>query len=224
MDAANQVDRIPPEFQEYFKDPLIELNPTDSKELWLIQWPSNQAPDFDGQELSLKLHHNGLLGSFEGSSGRSYDVVNFKAQDPNATVFLSSASESKIVGKISRRVQLVHYPDPSELEKQNTNKQKQMYQKSFATSLTNSSHHRASPSKSARTKSSHSVGTSMHNSRSKSSLSEVGEPSKPAKKRHVEEPTVSREQSTQDSGRGNSAVTSTGSVQHSNERKSKKKK
>ncbi|KAE9454821.1 hypothetical protein C3L33_13289, partial [Rhododendron williamsianum] len=86
MDAANQVDQIPPpEFHEYVKDPLIELSPTDSKELWLIQWPMNQlslfsslldlflalqAPDFDGQELTLKLHHDGLLGSFEGSSGK----------------------------------------------------------------------------------------------------------------------------------------------------------
>ncbi|KAG5520504.1 hypothetical protein RHGRI_033176 [Rhododendron griersonianum] len=71
MDAANQVDHIPPpEFHEYVKDPLIELSPTDSKELWLIQWPMNQAPDFDGQELTLKLHRDGLLGSFEGSSGK----------------------------------------------------------------------------------------------------------------------------------------------------------
>lgn len=31
--------------------------------------------------------------------GKSYDVVNFNAQDPDATVFLSSASESKI-GKL----------------------------------------------------------------------------------------------------------------------------
>ncbi|XP_057506459.1 mediator-associated protein 2-like [Actinidia eriantha] len=98
MDAVDEVGyRAPPEFQEDVKDPLIELSLSDSTELWLIQWKINQASNFDVQELSLKLHRDGLLGSFEGSSGKSYDVVSFKAQDPNATVFLSSASESKIV-------------------------------------------------------------------------------------------------------------------------------
>lgn len=29
-----------------------------------------QHPDFDGQELSLKLHQDGQLGKFEGSSGK----------------------------------------------------------------------------------------------------------------------------------------------------------
>lgn len=32
--------------------------------LWLLQ-----NPDFDGQEVSLKLHRDGRLASFEGSSG-----------------------------------------------------------------------------------------------------------------------------------------------------------
>lgn len=56
MDAANQVDHIPPpEFHEYVKDPLIELSPTDSKELWLIQWPMNQVRFFGSFCLSLPL-------------------------------------------------------------------------------------------------------------------------------------------------------------------------
>ncbi|KAG0495577.1 hypothetical protein HPP92_000268 [Vanilla planifolia] len=35
---------------------------------------------------------------------------------PDATVFLPSSSDSKIVGKISRRVCLVRYPEPGEFE------------------------------------------------------------------------------------------------------------
>ncbi|GMP57418.1 hypothetical protein CsSME_00021526 [Camellia sinensis var. sinensis] len=206
MDAADEVGNRPAtEFQEDVKDPLIDLSLTDSNELWLIQWPINQAPGFDGQELSLKLHHDGLLGSFEGSSGKSYDVVSFNAQVPNATVFLSSASESKIVGKISRRVSLVHYPEPSELQKQNTNHQKQITRP-------------RSP------KSAGSNAASMHSSKYLSSLSEVGEPSKPSQSRHIEEPTRSMDQSTQDSGHGHSVVTSSGSLEQSNDRKSRKKK
>ncbi|XP_028057581.1 mediator-associated protein 2-like isoform X2 [Camellia sinensis] len=228
MDAADEVGNRPAtEFQEDVKDPLIDLSLTDSNELWLIQWPINQAPGFDGQELSLKLHHDGLLGSFEGSSGKSYDVVSFNAQVPNATVFLSSASESKIVGKISRRVSLVHYPEPSELQKQNTNHQKQMYQRSSGTSLTNSSHHFATQTQSTRPRSPKSAGSnaaSMHSSKYLSSLSEVGEPSKPSQSRHIEEPTRSMDQSTQDSGHGHSVVTSSGSLEQSNDRKSRKKK
>ncbi|KAL7241372.1 hypothetical protein ACSBR2_006896 [Camellia fascicularis] len=111
-------------------------------------------------------------------AGKSYDVVSFNAQVPNATVFLSSASESKIVGKISRRVTLVHYPEPSELQKQNTNHQKQMYQRSSGTSLTNSSHHFATQTQSTRPRSSKSAGSNaalMHSSKYLSSLSEVGE-------------------------------------------------
>ncbi|KAL6969187.1 hypothetical protein U1Q18_028910 [Sarracenia purpurea var. burkii] len=226
MDTANDAGSgPPPEFQEDVKDPLIELSLKDSTELWLIQWPINQAPDFDGQELSLKLHHNGMLGSFEGSSGKWYDVVNFDAQDPNATVFLSSGSESKIVGKISRRVSLVHYPEPRELEKQKINNQRHMYQRSFGTSLTNSTHHLATSSNVIRPRNSHSDvsnAASTHSRRYKSSLSVAEEPSKPSKRKYVEEPPRSMEQSTQHSGRGPSVVTSSGSLEHSNERISKK--
>lgn len=32
-----------PDFQQSAKDPLVDLNLTDSSELWLIQWPLNQV-------------------------------------------------------------------------------------------------------------------------------------------------------------------------------------
>lgn len=114
-------DRYKPgvDFEEDTKDPLLDISLTDSTELWLIQWPINQLQpaDFHGKELKLKLHHDGELGSLESSSGKSYDVISFAAQEPDATVFLPSASESKVAGKISRRVCLVRYPEPSEFEK-----------------------------------------------------------------------------------------------------------
>ncbi|KAI4389868.1 hypothetical protein MLD38_002042 [Melastoma candidum] len=107
-----------PNFEENAKEALIDLDVTDSTELWLIQWPSNLVPDFDGKEVTLKLRHNGKLGTLEGSSGKEYELVSNAAQDSDATVFVPSVSSSKIVGKISRRVSLVHYPEPEELEKQ----------------------------------------------------------------------------------------------------------
>ena len=129
---------------------------------------------------------------------------------------------SLTVGKISRCVSLVHYPEPSELEKQNINNQRRMYQRSTGTSLTSSSRHRA-PSRSIWPSSSNAA--SKHSNKSKSSLSEAGEASKPPKRSRIEEPARSMEQqSTQDSGRGHSTVTSSGSLWHSDDRKPKKKK
>ncbi|KAF3450926.1 hypothetical protein FNV43_RR07015 [Rhamnella rubrinervis] len=210
--------RPPPEFLEDSKEPLLDLSLTDSTELWLIQWPKKHNPDFDGQEVSLKLHRDGKLASFEGSSGRKYDVVSFAAQEPNATVFVSSTSGTKVVGKISRRVSLVHYPQPDEVEKVNTSNWKQLYQNS-GTNLTTKSSRRSTPMRSGTPAQSgwqrhQSVSgratPSSPSSRQKSTLSEVGEPSKPANnKRRVPERTRSINQSGQDSGgRGHSAVTS----------------
>ncbi|CAK9171507.1 unnamed protein product [Ilex paraguariensis] len=97
MDGTEELAyKPPPEFQEDTKESLVDLNLTDSTELWLIQWPINHPPDFDDQEVSLNLHQNGLLGTFAGSSGKSYDVVSFTAQTPDATVFLPSSTDSKI--------------------------------------------------------------------------------------------------------------------------------
>ncbi|XP_073006909.1 uncharacterized protein [Typha latifolia] len=119
MDISEKRYKPGPYFEEDAKAPLLDISLTESKELWLIQWPFNQlqAADFHGKELSLKLHGDGQLGSFDSSTGKSYEVVSFAAQEPNATVFVSSESESKVVGKISRRICLVHYPEPKELEK-----------------------------------------------------------------------------------------------------------
>ncbi|KAF8403769.1 hypothetical protein HHK36_011874 [Tetracentron sinense] len=221
----------PPEFEEDAKDPLVEISLMDSSELWLIQWPINQAPDFNRQELSLKLHRDGQLGSFEGLSGKKYDVVSFAAQEPDATVFLSSGSKTKVVGKISRRVSLVHYPEPSELEKPNSNHPSRMYQRSTGTSYTNTSHIFATPTKGIKQRSAHSasrmshgITTSNNISRKRNSLSEIGEPSKHHKQRDADEPIMSMDQSTQNSGReGRSDFTSSGSFEHSHKRKSKKK-
>jgi len=109
-----------PAFHESVEKDMLEISPSDSTELWLIQWPINHVDpsDFNGKEVSLKLHHDGNLGNLECSSGKSYELVSFAAQQPDATVFVPSGSEMKAVGKISRRVCLVRYPEPQELEKE----------------------------------------------------------------------------------------------------------
>nr|GMD35230.1 mediator-associated protein 2-like [Ipomoea batatas] len=218
MDVAKELGYKPPsDFVEDKRDPLVELKLTDSTELWLIQWPINHSSDFDGQ-VSLKLDNDGHLGSFESSSGKSYDVFNLKAQDPVGTVFLSSASEAKAVGKISRHVSFIHYPEPSEFQKNNKMSLKEIAQRSSTmtkTSATKSSRHKNSQSTSIYT-------TNAPSSQQKSSKSKLGEPSKTPKKRSGGEPTKSIDQSLQDSGRGNSGVTTSGSAGHSQERKAKK--
>ncbi|XP_015086394.1 mediator-associated protein 2-like [Solanum pennellii] len=210
MDAPNELSYKPPsEFEEVKKDSLVNLNISDSTELWLIQWPFNQHPGLDGQEVSLKLHHDGHMGSFEDSSGKSYEVVSCRAQDPDAMVFLSSDSEPKIAGKISRRVSLVHYPEPSELKPNSINLKQMMAQRSSGTTLTNSSRRFATPSQSTRTR----------------SIMRSGSSSKSTKRKHSDGgPAKSNNQSVQDSGKsGRSALTSSGSFDHSQDQKSKKK-
>uniref|UniRef100_A0A0E0ELL7 Mediator-associated protein 2 n=2 Tax=Oryza meridionalis TaxID=40149 RepID=A0A0E0ELL7_9ORYZ len=98
-----------PAFEENSEEAMLDISQTESTELWLIQWPLNQldVSDFHGQELTLKLHRDGKLSSLESSSGKSYDLVSFAAQQPDATVFLPSGPEAKAV----------RYPDPEELEK-----------------------------------------------------------------------------------------------------------
>ncbi|KAL3327540.1 hypothetical protein AABB24_035292 [Solanum stoloniferum] len=210
MDAPNELRYKPPsEFEEVKKDSLVNLNITDSTELWLIQWPFNQHPGLDGQEVSLKLHHDGNMGSFEDLSGKSYEVVSCRAQDPDAVVFLSSESEPKIAGKISRRVSLIHYPEPSELKQNSINLKQMMAQRSSGTTLTNSSRRFATPSQSTRTR----------------SIMQSGSSSKSTKRKHSDSgPAKSNNQSVQDSGKsGRSALTSSGSFDHSQDQKSKKK-
>ncbi|CAI9272867.1 unnamed protein product [Lactuca saligna] len=197
-DTSQSEFKPPPEFQDDARAPIVEPNASDSTELWLIQWPKDQVPDFDGQQISLNLNNDdGQLGSFEASSGKSYDVVSLAAQEPKAMVFISSATDSKIVGKITRRVSFVRYLEADEVPKDDTKKLKQMYERSNATSLTNSGHQFSTPAKSTRTKGTHSSGH-------RSSLSEE-------KKHRSNSKDLNSSMSLQDSD-------------HSQEKKSKKRK
>ncbi|CAL5195459.1 unnamed protein product [Lathyrus oleraceus] len=142
------------EFKQDVKEALVDLNLTESSELWLLKLPfsNDLLADIDGQELSVKLDKDGTLASFEGASGKAYDFVSFASMEPDETVFVSSATESKIAGKISRRVSVVHYHDPKELEKISTTDAKKALLNSIAATPGNFS--RTSASKSSRLKSS----------------------------------------------------------------------
>ncbi|GAU30776.1 hypothetical protein TSUD_355020 [Trifolium subterraneum] len=99
---------------------LVDINLNQNTELWLLNWPLSKndvLADINGKELSLKLDKSGALASFEGTSGKAYEFVSHAFVEPEETVFISSPTETKIAGKISRRVSVVHYPDPKELEK-----------------------------------------------------------------------------------------------------------
>lgn len=210
----------PPEFVEDAKEALVDLDTSDSTELWLIQWPNDMPVDFDGQELTLKLHRDGKLGTFEGSSGKEYDVVSYAAQKPDATVFMSSSSGSRIVGKVSRRVSLVHYPDPNELEKLTSDNSKPLYQKPFGTSVTSTSHPFSSVTPNSKMRSSRASrgnAASTRSSRQKSGISYAGETSKPHKRiRHHESiDSLGLRNSAQDSGRGRSCATTAEFSEHS---------
>ncbi|XP_077229155.1 uncharacterized protein LOC143862046 [Tasmannia lanceolata] len=246
MDASEDGYKPPSEFQEDTKEPLVEISLTGSTELWLIQWPINhlEPKDFEGKELSLKLHHDGRLGSFESSSGKSYDLVSFAAQAPDATVFLSSSSKSKVVGKISRRVCLVHYPEPTNLEKPSSTHPNRSSQRSAGSSRMDMSHHSATPAgsgwaRSSQTTSGPSRGLTTPTRSSKQRDSgmisgtsfESVEPSKNSKKRHVERP-PSPDESARSMGRstgdsigweGRSSISSPGSSKHSHRAKSKRR-
>ncbi|KAL6504870.1 hypothetical protein OROHE_023628 [Orobanche hederae] len=188
MNASVETSYQPPEdFVEDKRDPLVDLDITDSTELWLIQWPINQPPDFDGRQVSLNLNGDGHIGTLEGASGKSYNVVSHKFQGPEAAVFLTSTSEAKIAGKIARRVSLIRYPEPSELQSRNSFNLSYSQRSSGATSSI-SGHRGVRPTKSqirgpsSRTKS--------------SSVSGFGEPSKPLKRKRVDE----ERKKSQDSG------------------------
>ncbi|KAM5568380.1 mediator-associated protein 2 [Rosa sericea] len=223
----------PADFEENAKDPLLDFNVNESTELWLIQWPKNQNPDYDGKELSLQLHGGGKLGSFEGASGKEYDLVSSSTQESNATVFVSSASGTKIAGKISRRVSLVHFPEPNELKERQELQMAKFRKKnqiSSSMALTHSS--QKTPSRSTRTtttatptptqstfqRSSRPINgraSSPHSSEHKSSVSEAGEQSQLRNKRHAS-PRRSHSGVTS-SGQGRSSTTTS-----SGERSSKK--
>lgn len=210
------------EFQEDVKDSLLEIPLSDSQEFWLIQWPDKQDPDFDGQEVSIKLHHDGQLASFESSSGMSYEMVSYASQEPDATVFLSSASEAKIAGKISRRVSLVRYPELRELEE----KAKEAKEKAKAERAAQQS---ARAHSTAITPSKSSGGRRgilpAISGMSRGKLFNSGEPSK---KRRVNEPTRTISPVVNLSGGHGSGVTTTssgsaGACRSENSKKKKKK-
>ncbi|XP_051146551.1 mediator-associated protein 2-like [Andrographis paniculata] len=207
-------------FVEDKKDPLIDLDLTDSTELWLIQWPINEPPDFDGHQVSLNLKMDGHVGTFEGSSGKSYELVSLKSQGPEVTVFLSSASEAKIAGKISRRISLVHYPEPSELQQGKT--QSHAQRSSMATS-TISGRSLHAPARSIRPKDSKAGNQfATPSGRTKSTISGSVEPSK--RKQKLNKQRLSTNCSTHDSEKVNSGLTDTLLLEHSEKRKSKKAK
>ncbi|KAI3847845.1 hypothetical protein MKW92_009933 [Papaver armeniacum] len=200
------------EFQEDVKDPLLEIPLSDSQELWLIQWPDKQ------------LHHEGQLATFESSSGMSYEMVIYASQEPDATVFLSSASEAKIAGNISCCVSLVRYPELSELEekakeakeKAKAERSAQQGSRALSTVLT--------PSKSSGGRRGILPAIS---GMSRGKLLGSGEPSsKHPKKRRVNEPTRRISPAVNLSGGHGSGVTTTssGSAGSSRSENSKKKK
>ena len=128
------------------------------------------------------------------------------------------------VGKISRRVSIVHYPDPKEHEKASLNR-RQAYQNSSG--ITTSS--RYFPTQSSKLRSSQSGLT--QGSRPRSTLSEAGEPSSTLKRSRSVYITSEGEPNqntsnggrTPNSGRGHSAGNSSISSEHSRKGKSKKR-
>lgn len=225
MDASSSDSyKPPPGFEEDTKPPLVKPELPDTTELWLLQWPVNQIPDFDGQEFSLEVGRDECLGSFKGLSGKEYDLVNCGTANMDTTVFASSGPESKIVGKISRRVALVHYPKPEEL----INNQKQIYQRSGGSSITNSGLRFTTPTQSSKLPR-HSLSLTRSGLRAstyRSNISEVGEPSKPLmpfKGRQVNESSGSMDRHTEDSRRGQSGITTSGGTHHSSHREKSNK-
>ncbi|KAE9598351.1 hypothetical protein Lal_00004220 [Lupinus albus] len=171
------------EFVQLENDSLLDFNFTDSTELWLLQVPfSNDfLTDIDGKEVSVKLDNDGQLTSFEGSSGKVYDFISFDDQEPDETVFVPSSREPKIAGKISRRISVVHYPDPKERQKTNSPNSRLKQRNSSGVSATNSQYF---PMQSGYPQTSQSGrAASSKGSNRKSSLSEFSEPSSTAKRR-----------------------------------------
>ncbi|PIA39046.1 hypothetical protein AQUCO_02700309v1 [Aquilegia coerulea] len=155
-----------------------------NKEFWLIQCPKKeQLAQLHGQEIQLKLLSNGTMGSFTNMSGETYELATFASEESDTNVIQSSASNAKIVGKISRRVSLIHYAEPRELEDP-----RQFYERSYGSSATRSSR-----------QSGLSYVTPSRSSRPKGSLFGTGESSKRSKKRHDNQPVEYRSDYSHDS-------------------------
>ncbi|KAK7306669.1 hypothetical protein VNO77_44621 [Canavalia gladiata] len=211
------------EYVEDSNEALINL--TDSTELLLLKLPfaNDLLSDIHGQKLFLTLHSDAKLASFEGSSGQVYDFVSFAAQEPDETVFVSSVTEPRI-GKISKRVSTVHYPDPKELGKLNSTNARHVHRSSSGVPVTTSS--RYFPMQSS------GRAASSKGSRQKSSLSEVNEPSNSSKKRYAsksksifEDPSRSNGRHVSESSHGHSTgISSMSSDQSPHGGKSKRRK
>ncbi|KAF8058374.1 hypothetical protein N665_1247s0004 [Sinapis alba] len=164
--------------------PLVDFDATGSKELWLIQCPLSHFPEIEGKELKVKLDEDGVLGRFEDSSGKEVNLISFASQEGDATVIIPSENESKIVGKISRRVSLVRFPEPEELLKTFKTQQK------LVGAVTSSSLRNSNPALSSRRKSGQSSlrhPASTRSSREKSLFSGFTEtPTKSSKRKHSE--------------------------------------
>ncbi|CAL0310977.1 unnamed protein product [Lupinus luteus] len=215
------------EFVQLENESLLDFNFTDSTELWLLQVPfSNDfLTDIDGKELSVKLDNDGQLTSFEGSSGKVYDFISFNDQEPDETVFVPSSIEPKIAGKISRRISVVHYPDPKEREKTNSPNSRLKQRNSAGLSVTNSQYF---PMQSGHPQTSQSGrAASSKGSNRKSSLSEFSEPSSTAKRR-LSKSLISEDPSNgtnvHDLSHGHSSGISAMSSDHSHGGKSKRRK
>ncbi|XP_014507391.1 uncharacterized protein LOC106767083 [Vigna radiata var. radiata] len=198
------------EYVEDSNEALVDL--TDSTELLFLKLPSSNdfLSDINGQKLFLTLNNGGKLASFEGSSGKAYDFVNFFAQKPDETVFVSS-TEPKIA-KISMRVSTVHYPDPKELENLNSINTRHAHRNSSGITGTTSS--RYFPMQSG------GRAASSKGSRQRSSLSGVTEPSSISKKGHESKSKFNLSESSH----GHSTGISSMSVDNSHEGKPKRRK
>ncbi|GAB2234433.1 hypothetical protein Droror1_Dr00003685 [Drosera rotundifolia] len=130
-------------FRPDTRKPVMELDggDEDEKEYWLFQWPVDQPPDLTRQEVTLALDEKRQLGTFQGPSGKKYDIIKLSSGAPAATVYLSSPSGSKIVGGIVNCAAFVRYPAAEEIEKRFTSK-KQSQLSSFS-AVTSSSGHKA---------------------------------------------------------------------------------
>lgn len=138
------------------------------------------------------------------------------------------------VGKISRRVSFVHYPDPTELEKLIPSNLKLLYQRPAGTSVTNTSHQFSTPTLSTKLKGSRSsskYAASSHGSHHGGASLEAGEASRG---KRASEPSLPAGHYSHDSvhvcsgvssehSRGYSSAGTSGSMGNSHQKSPKKK-
>ncbi|KAF2579892.1 hypothetical protein F2Q70_00010845 [Brassica cretica] len=175
------------EFEVSKLQSLLDFDVTGAKELWLIQCPISHFPKIEGKELKVKLDEDGVLGGFEDSYGKEVDLVSFASQDADATVIIPSEKESKIVGKISRRVSLVRFPEPEELTMKVKTKQKLV-----GAAVTSSSVRNSNPAQSSRHKRGQSPLRHSTSSRQKSVFPSSSTKTPMSSKRKHSEPSSSK--------------------------------